>query len=254
MLPCADIDRTAEFWTALGLSVTYRQARPNPYLALGRGGVALHYYGLENLDPDDNHGTCGVVVDDTEPLHRLFTRGLTARYGRIPLSGLPRITRPRQRANNAGLSGFSVVDPDSNWIRVSRRPATPDETPRAVDDRVDWVSAGGGPLARALENAVVMADSHGVESQAHRLLSGALARHPGAPVAERSAAWGYLAELSARLGDVPAAERARDEVVALSVRDGLTDDELDAVADVLHDLDDIGLNAPRFDTSPDPKG
>ncbi|WP_152447738.1 VOC family protein [Rhodococcus triatomae] len=211
MLPCADIDRTAEFWTALGLSVTYRQARPNPYLALGRGGVALHYYGLENLDPDDNHGTCGVVVDDTEPLHRLFTRGLTARYGRIPLSGLPRITRPRQRANNAGLSGFSVVDPDGNWIRVSRRPATPDETPRAVDDRVDWVSAGGGPLARALENAVVMADSHGVESQAHRLLSGALARHPGAPVAERSAAWGYLAELSARLGDVPAAERARDE-------------------------------------------
>lgn len=240
MLPCTDIDRTAEFWIALGLAVTYRQVRPNPYVALERGGIVLHYYGLEGLEPDQNHSTCGIVVDDTEPLHRLFAAGMTATYGRLPISGLPRITRPRRRANNAGLSGFSIVDPGGNWIRVSRRPAR-GEAPKAVDDRIDWVSAGGGPLARAVENAVVMADSHGAEEQAHRLLRGALTRHPDAPVDERAAAWAYLAELCLRTGDADGSANARDEVRALAERGGLAPGERDAVARAVRDVGDLGL-------------
>src|SRR5688572_15676447 len=131
MLPCREIDPTAELWVALGLAVTYRQVRPNPYVALERGGIVLHYYGLEGLEPDKNHSTCAIVVDDTEPLHRLFTEGLTAAYGRVPFSGRPRITRPRRRANNAGLAGFSLIDLDGNWIRVSRRPSAAEDAPRA---------------------------------------------------------------------------------------------------------------------------
>ncbi len=241
MLPCRDIARTAEFWTALGLTVTYRQLRPNPFLALERGGIALQYYGLEGLEPDANHSTCGVVVDDTEPLYSRFATGLTASHGRVPLRGLPRITRPRRRANNGGLSGFSVVDPDGNWIRVSRRPARAEEKPRAVDDRTDWVSTGGGPLARAVENAVVMADSHGVEQQAHRLLRGAVMRHPDAPIVERAAAWAYLAELCIRVGDTGGAADARDEVLRIGARDDLTPHERDAVARAERDLGDLAL-------------
>jgi hypothetical protein len=33
MLPCADIDEIAEFLTALGFTVTYKQIRTNPYVA-----------------------------------------------------------------------------------------------------------------------------------------------------------------------------------------------------------------------------
>jgi catechol 2,3-dioxygenase-like lactoylglutathione lyase family enzyme len=241
MLPCADIDRTAEFWRALGMTVTYRQLRPNPYLALERGGVVLHYYGLEGLDPDKNHSTCGIVVDDTEPLHRLFTEGLAGLYGRAPLSGLPRITRPRRRANNGGLSGFSVVDLDGNWIRVSRRPIGPEEAPRTVDDRIEWVSQGGGPVARALENAVVMADSHGVDMQAERLLVGALARNPDASPSERAAAWAYLGELRVRLGDANGAREAAAEVGRISTDARLTHDELEAVAEALRDVQNLGF-------------
>lgn len=105
MLPCSDIDEMAEFWTSLGLQVTYRQRRLNPYLALRRNGIDLHYYGMDGVDPDQSHSTCAIVVPDTAPLHELFTDGLRNRYGRVPMRGLPRITRPRQRANNAGLSG-----------------------------------------------------------------------------------------------------------------------------------------------------
>lgn len=214
MLPCADIDEIAEFWTALGLRVTYRQVRPNPYVALERHRITLNYYGMEGHDPETSHSTCGLVVADTEPLHELFAAGFRARAGTVPQSGAPRMTRPRRRANNAGLSGFSVIDPAGNWIRVSRRP-TATEGPRAVDDRVEWASAGGGPLARALENAVVLGDSHGDDSQAHRTLGGALRRHPDAPVADRAAAWAYVAELRVRLGDPAGARAAAAEVEAL---------------------------------------
>ncbi len=241
MLPCADIDRTAALWTALGLTVTYRQLRPNPFVALERGGIALQYYGLDGLDPELNHSTCGIVVDDTEPLHRLFTTGLAAAYGRVPSSGLPRITRPRQRANNGGLTGFSLIDLDGNWIRVSRRPTRAEDAPKAVDDRTEWVSAGGGPLARAVENAVVIADSHGDEQQAHRLLTGAVARHPDAPVGEQANALAYLAELRTRLGDTEGAAAARNELALLAARDDLSTDDLEAVAKSLRDLDELGL-------------
>ena len=241
MLPCSDIDRTATLWTALGLSVTHRQLRPNPFIALERGGIALQYYGLEGLDPELNHATCGIVVDDTEPLHQLFTTGLTAAYGRIPSSGLPRITRPRQRADNGGLSGFSLIDLDGNWIRVSRRPTRAEDAPKAVDDRTEWVSAGGGPLARAVENAVVLADSHGDEQQALRALAGAVVRHPDAPVSERAVAWAYLAELRSRLGDADGAALAREEVRGLALGDDLAPEDRDAVAQALRDLEDLEL-------------
>ena len=180
MLPCGDIDEMAEFWTALGLAVTYRQVRPNPYLALGRNGIDLHYYGMDGTIRSRATPAAPSSFPDTAPLYGLFTQGLRARYGRVPMKGLPRITRPRHRANNAGLSGFSLIDPAGNWIRVTRRPDDQHE-PRAVNDRTEWVSAGGGPLARAVENAVVLADSHGDEVQAPRTLAGAVARHPRGP-------------------------------------------------------------------------
>ena len=238
MLPCRDIDEMAEFWTALGLAVTYRQVRPNPYLALQRNGIDLHYYGMDLHDPEQSHSSCAIVVPDTAPLYELFVQGLRDRYDRVPLKGLPRITRPRHRANNAGLSGFSLIDPAGNWIRVTRR-ADDQHEPRSVDDRTEWVTAGGGPLARALENAVVIADSHGDEVQAQRTLAGAVARHPEAPVAERAAAWAYLAELRMRLDDAAGAQQAIDEVKALALAPGRSPQDRDAVAQALREVEEL---------------
>ncbi len=238
MLPCRDIDEMAEFWTALGLAVTYRQVRPNPYLALQRNGIDLHYYGMDLHDPEQSHSSCAIVVPDTAPLYESFVQGLRDRYDRVPLKGLPRITRPRHRANNAGLSGFSLIDPAGNWIRVTRR-ADDQHEPRSVDDRTEWVTAGGGPLARALENAVVIADSHGDEIQAQRTLAGAVARHPEAPVAERAAAWAYLAELRMRLDDAAGAQQAIDEVKALALAPGRSPQDRDAVARALREVEEL---------------
>lgn len=238
MLPCGDIDEMAAFWTALGLSVTHRQVRPNPYLALHRNGIDLHYYGLAGHDPAQSHSTCAIVVPDTGPLHESFVQGLRERYGRVPLQGLPRITRPRRRANNAGLSGFSLVDPAGNWVRVTRRPDDEHE-PRSVDDRTEWVSAKGGSLARALENAVVLADSHGDEAQAQRTLAGAVARRPEAPATERAAAWAYLAELRTRLEDAAGAQQAIDEVKTLALSPDLSPQDQDVMGRLVREVAEL---------------
>ncbi|MCA5895252.1 hypothetical protein LEP48_18145 [Isoptericola sp. NEAU-Y5] len=204
LLPCGDVDEMAGFWTALGLELTYRQVRPNPCIGLARGEIALQYYGMPEWDPDASHSTCVIAVPDTEPVYQAFAAGLRALHGRLPVSGAPRVTRPRERANNAGLSGFSLVDPAGNWVRVSRLPD--DATPVVVGEggTTTWTSAGGGPLARATENAVVVGDSHGDVAQARKTLAGAVRRSRAGttapPVAELAPALAYLVELAVRAG------------------------------------------------------
>ena len=201
MLPCGDVDEMADFWTALGLARTYRQVKPNPYIALARGGFELHYYAVTwaKWDAAESHSTCGVQVPDTGALFEVFAAGLRERYGRLPMTGFPRITRPRPRANNAGLSGFSLVDPAGNWIRVTRTPVT---AVTDVDGRLPWTSTATTPLGRALENAIVIGDSHGDTAQALKVLRGALARAADdEPAATRATAEEYAAELAARTDD-----------------------------------------------------
>jgi hypothetical protein len=189
LLPCASIDEMADFGQLLGLRVTYRQIRPNPYLALeGEDGLVLHYFGLPGLAPEDSYSSCVVIVEDTGALFDRFAAGLRSEYGKLPMTGYPRITRPRRRKNADYRSGFSLIDPAGNWIRVIAAKAGPIAEPAAPE-----------PLARALDNAVVLADSHGDVAQAHKILAGALARHGGDASAQlRADAEAFLSELSER--------------------------------------------------------
>jgi hypothetical protein len=95
-LPCASGERSA---------VTRIQVRPNPYVALDRDGLELHYFGSPGFLAEDSYGSCVVITDDIEALFDAFAAGLRAAYGKLPVSGFPRITRPRRRKNNRTLVG-----------------------------------------------------------------------------------------------------------------------------------------------------
>jgi hypothetical protein len=84
---------------------------------------------------------------------------MRAEYGKVLVSGIPRMTRPRPRRNSDGMSGFSVVDPGGNWIRIMAKPTTERE-PAPV-----------GRLATTLQNAVVQGDSRGDDRQAAKILN-----------------------------------------------------------------------------------
>ncbi|MCU1516734.1 MAG: hypothetical protein JWQ75_1455 [Pseudarthrobacter sp.] len=201
LLPCASIDDMLPFYTALGFEQTYRQTKPNPYLAMRRGDIDLGFFGMPGFIPADSYGSCVITVPDTAELHQAFADGLRGLYGKVPLAGIPRMTRPRPRKNAEGLAGFSVVDPGGNWLRIY-----PDATEATAS------AAATGKLAQALDNAVVLGDSRGDPAQAAKILDGALSRVSDATAVERVEALAYRAELAVTLQDPERAAAALAEL------------------------------------------
>lgn len=209
LLPCGEQDPTVDFYVALGFEVVVRQLRPSPFAAFRREDIDLHVYGMPDWDPEQSHSTCLLVVDDTEALWTQFAAGLRELYGKVPVSGLPRITRPRRRANADGASGFTVVDPNGNWIRVY-----PEQSPAA------GTTAPTSTLGQAVDNAVVLADSKGDAAQALKVLAGAERRaDDSTPLTDRLAALALVAELQVRLDDPDAARATLDRLEALPLTD-----------------------------------
>jgi hypothetical protein len=204
-LPCRSLDDVLPFYTALGFEVTYRQERPNPFAAVRRGGIDLHFFSVPEFDPADSMGTVVVLVPDTGALHAAFATGLRAAFGKVPVSGIPRMTRPRVR-QGAG-AGFSVVDPGGNWLRISR---TTEAEESATPE---------GRLARVVAAAARQADSHGDEVAGILVLENGLARHADASPADRYPALVYLAELRLRTGERDAATARLAEASALELTD-----------------------------------
>lgn len=209
ILPCASIDETAEFYTALGFTRTYHQTKPNPHMVVEREDMALHFAGIDGFVPADSYGSCIVVVDDIAEIHEAFAAGMRAAYGKVLVSGIPRMTRPRRRKNADGVSGFTVVDPGGNWIRFFPRKGD------AAPER-----PAPGKLGRTLENAVVLGESKGDTAQAAKILDGALRREAAtATPLELFEALAYRAELAARAGEDPGEFLARADAVELTDAD-----------------------------------
>lgn len=206
MLPCRSIDEITDFYEALGFTTTYRQTRPNPYVALRREDFELHFFGMDGFDPRDSYGTCGVRVPDTGALHKAFADGMRAKYGKVLVSGTPRMTTPRRRKNSGCHAGFTIVDPGGNWVRIFPAEGRPTAEPPSPT----------GKLTVALDNAVVMGDSHGDDRQAAKVLDGALRREAEqASPTELVEALVYRAELAVRLDDPAAAREALDRARAV---------------------------------------
>ena len=135
LLPCASIDEVAEFYVMLGFTITHRQYRPNAYLSVRRDEIQLHFFGIPGYDPEQSYSSCLIQVEDIRELYDAFAYGMRAVYGLVPMSGIPRMTRPRR-------DGFLFVDPGGNWIRVV--PAVRERDP------------GPTRLSRALHSAVTL--------------------------------------------------------------------------------------------------
>jgi hypothetical protein len=229
LLPCRSIDEIVEFYATLGFTQTYYQVLPNPYVALKREDIQLHFFGIPEFNPEDSYGSCLVIVPDTAELYRAFAEGMRGAHGKLLVSGIPRMTRPRKRKNADNFSGFSVIDPGGNWIRIMAA--------KAEADKADPVP---GRLGAILQNAVVMGDSHGYDVRAAQILDGALERDQDtASATDLVEALAYRAELALRLDDPAAAAdalaRIRDIPLSEAERDGL--------AETLASLDDLAAIA-----------
>jgi catechol 2,3-dioxygenase-like lactoylglutathione lyase family enzyme len=202
ILPCRDLDEAIAFYEALGFERTYRQVRPNPHAVVARGELAVHLAGIEGFDPEQSYASVIIVVPDPDALYASFAAGLRAAYGRLPVSGIPRMVRPRKRWGT--VYGFSLVDVGGNWLRISR-----------IGDAEDAVVESPPGLAKGIDVAARLADSHGDDEGGLATLERSLAKYPDAPPIERARALAYRAELAIRLGRESLARASLEEISAL---------------------------------------
>ena len=188
-LPCRHPDDSIPFYEALGFVRTYRQERPNPYAVVSREDFHVHLFGIEGFDPEQSYGTAIVVVPDPDQMYEDFAAGLRVLYGKLPVAGIPRITRPRKREGT--VRGFSVIDPGGNWLRISKIGDTEEQ---AKEEKTSG-------LARVINNASRQGDAHGDHVFALKLLDNGLAKFKEAPAIDRVRALLYKAELAVRGGD-----------------------------------------------------
>jgi catechol 2,3-dioxygenase-like lactoylglutathione lyase family enzyme len=188
-LPCRDIDECIAFYESLGFTRTYRQVRPNPYAVVALEDMQIHLFGIDGFDPTQSYGSVIVEVPDPDSLYVAFTAGLRKAVGKVPVAGIPRMTRPRKRWGT--VRGFSVVDPGGNWLRISRLGDTEEE---ASAEKTQG-------LAQIVDVAARLGDAHGDEALALQTLERGLARHADAPPVELARAYLYRAELAHRTND-----------------------------------------------------
>ena len=214
-LPCGNLDESISFYAGLGFKTTYRQTRPNPYAVVVLEDIAIHLFGIEGFNPVESYGSVIVAVPDPEGLYRTFATRLRETFGKLPTVGIPRILRPRKKFGT--VSGFSVVDPGGNWLRVYRLGDTEKEdAPGKVEG-----------LMQILHVASRLGDAHGDEVMALKTLENGLTRYAEAPALDRARAYLYRAELAIRLNDH---ELARSSLMAATSL-ALTEDERATVAD-----------------------
>lgn len=209
MLPCVSIDESMAFYRALGFEVTYQQTRPNPYAVVRRGGVELHFFGLKGLKPEEGYSSCLVMVPEVEELHKVFADALRRAYGKLPVTGFPRLARMRK-----GQSRFNVVDPAGNWLRFIKRKA-----PESNDEAVEAQDGTRSRLAHALDTVTLLRDFKGDDAAAAKILDAALRRKEAAPPIDRARALAARAELAVAQGDEERAESLLAELGQLQLSD-----------------------------------
>jgi hypothetical protein len=207
VLPCVSLDETLGFYRLLGFQETYRQATPNPYAVVERAGAQLHFAGVKGLKPAEAYTTCLMIVPEVERLHQVFAEALRSVFGKLPVSGLPRISRMR-----SGQSRFTVVDPAGNSVIFIRRNA-PDDYDESQKPQ------SSSRLGKALRAAARLRDFKGDDLAAAKVLDVALARKEPALPIERARALAARAELAIALGDETRARDAREELQRIALSD-----------------------------------
>lgn len=111
VLPCKAIGETLLFWENMGFAITYRQDRPYQYGVVERNGHQLHFVRVKGAEA--GYTGCLMMVQDVEQVYTAFCHALKSTLGRVPNTGVPRISRMRP-----GQSRFTITDVSENAVIV----------------------------------------------------------------------------------------------------------------------------------------
>jgi hypothetical protein len=111
VLPYVSIEETLTFWETLGFTITYRQDRPYKYAVIERQGCQLHFIHFKGAEASAFYSSCLIMIYDVEQIHKEFSNSLKATLGKVPTSGLPRISRMKPKQTR-----FTITDPSGNSV------------------------------------------------------------------------------------------------------------------------------------------
>jgi len=226
-LPSISITETLLFYVALGFEVTYQQARPNTYACIKRDDIELHFYAMKGIDPANSYSTCLVLIEDANELHQIFKAGLKEHYGKVPVAGIPRLTRPNNN-NAAGDYRFNVIDPSGNWIRFIQTTPQPEDATKS--------SNLSTKLSRTIHGARLLVDAKGDFSNAGAMLDKALAKNDThSSKIEQVQAWVLRATIALNMDDKTLATSYLGQVRQTI----LTDDEKIVLEDEFQQADEL---------------
>ncbi|MDV4151317.1 hypothetical protein R0131_10730 [Clostridium sp. AL.422] len=115
ILPCQSIREQAEFFKNLGFITTGIYTAPNPYASLEYGTIEIHFYGTKKIKPSENPNTCFVLVEDVDNIYETFITNYKKNTGKIPRSGIPRISKLRDLASDRR---FTLTDVGGNTFYI----------------------------------------------------------------------------------------------------------------------------------------
>jgi hypothetical protein len=114
ILPCTDIKMQAEFYRQLGFAVKLYTS-PNLYAVMQLETIELHFWGSRKNVPAENSSMCFILVEDVDTVYQAFAGSIKQHTGKIPRSGIPKITKVRDLVNDRR---FTLTDPGGNTIYI----------------------------------------------------------------------------------------------------------------------------------------
>ncbi len=115
IMPCPDIRTQVAFYEMLGFTILGIYASPNPYASLKWRSLEVHFYGSKRIDPSKNSTMCYLRVEDVDDTHLTFSRRLKEHNGKVPRTGVPRISKVRDLVDDRR---FTLTDPGGNTIFI----------------------------------------------------------------------------------------------------------------------------------------
>jgi hypothetical protein len=141
ILPCPSIKEQVSFYESLGFETIQIYTRPHPYAVVRYGSLELHFYVTKRILPHENPQMCYIEVDDVNRVYEGFAAGLKQRLGKIPRSGIPRISKLKNLAEDRR---FMLTDVGGNTFYIG--------TPNAdLSDPVFFRTIESGDYAQNFE-------------------------------------------------------------------------------------------------------
>lgn len=181
---------------------------PYQYGVVERNGYELHFARVKGMDVTKNEDGCLVMVSDARSVYKEFAQKLKENLGRVPHSGIPRISRMKPETTR-----FTLMDVSGNCVIFILDDEKDEEIYKKADD------TNQTPLQKSIATAIRFRDFKEDEKEAAETLDIALEKLHNEALSDIAEALLIRMDLANTLNDVPRKEECRIHLSQVNLPD-----------------------------------